>query len=113
MPEIVLPNGQPAKTDVRPKAIRCGICGCRPQLPPEFNPRNLQEAGQPAAGDEVGGIFLILAMCTECFQGVQAVLRHSLGILRPETDLAPMQRMLGPGAPVDASPKEATPTPVA
>ena len=96
------PQRQTAVADVRPSGLRCGICGRRPQLPETTNPRNIKEAGCPAAGDEVGGI-LDLAACTECFELYQAVIRRALGILRPETDLAPLQYILGPGADVPSS----------
>ena len=88
-PEILGPNGRPAVADVRPSGLRCGICGRRPQLPETTNPRNIKEAGCPAAGDEVGGIFWILAACTECFELYQAVIRRALGILRPEEPTSP------------------------
>jgi len=73
--------------------MRCALCGARPAVPKDVNPRNLREMGAPAATDQVGGTFFILATCQECFLAVVGVLRSATGVLRAETDLAPMLRV--------------------
>lgn len=95
------------KQDLRPSAMRCDLCGRRPDTP-DLDPASVQSVQGPGVKDQAGNTFHIMIVCSECLEQLRMVLRAAMGIMRPESDLTPMLRI---EAPDERSPDPSGPSP--
>jgi hypothetical protein len=68
-------------------ALRCDSCGRRQNIPKELSVR-LKSTNGPAAFDTHGGVYRIPIFCDECMVGLLILVRRTVGVIRPESDIA-------------------------